>query len=87
MSRKDWIDADEGTPVVEAFTDKQLIKCCKLRNDRSIRKVGGRREDEEPKYCTQKQASWFILKYMEFAESSSTYAVAEIMNLHIIHNV
>jgi len=39
---KDWIDADEGTPVVEAFTDK-LIKCCKLRNDISIRKVGGRR--------------------------------------------
>jgi hypothetical protein len=36
---KDWIDADEGTPVVEAFTDEQLIKCCKPRNAISIRKV------------------------------------------------
>ena len=39
---KDWIVADEGTPVVEAFTNKQLIKCCKLRNYISIRKVSQR---------------------------------------------
>jgi len=42
-------------------------------------------EEEEPKYSTQKQASWFILKFMEFAES--IYAVAEIMSLHVILSV
>jgi hypothetical protein len=26
------MDADKGTPIVEAYTDEPLIKCCKLRN-------------------------------------------------------
>lgn len=50
----------------------------------SIRKY--EEEEEEPKYGTQNQASWFILKFMDFAESNSIYAMAEIMNLHIILN-
>jgi hypothetical protein len=36
---KDWIVADKGKPTVEAFTDEQLIKCCKFRNVTSIRKL------------------------------------------------
>jgi hypothetical protein len=62
---------------VEALTDEQQIKCCKFTYEKY-------EEEEEPKYCTQKQASWFILKFMEFSESNSIYVVAEIMNLHIL---
>jgi hypothetical protein len=87
---EDWIDADKHTPVVEEFTDEQLIQSVLTSEVPEVIEADEEEddeEDEEPKKTyTWKQASEFISKFVEFAESNSHYTVAEVINLHILLN-
>jgi hypothetical protein len=87
----DWIDTDKDTPVVGEFTDEQLIQNVLTPEMPEVIEADEEddddEEEEEPnKNYTWKQASEFISKFVEFAESSSHYTAAEVMNLHILLN-
>jgi DDE superfamily endonuclease./Tc5 transposase DNA-binding domain./CENP-B N-terminal DNA-binding domain. len=84
---EDWIDADKELPVAEEFTDEQLIQSASTPDMPEV--VDAVEEDDEEgpkKIYTWKQATEFISKFVEFAESNSHYTAAEVMNLHVLLN-
>jgi len=84
---EDWIDADKEMPVVEEFTDEQLIQSVSTSDMPEVIEANEEEYEEEPKKIyTWKQASEFISKFVEFAESNSHYTTAEVMNLHVLLN-
>ncbi|XP_073514846.1 large ribosomal subunit protein uL23m isoform X1 [Phyllobates terribilis] len=79
---EEWMVVDKDTPVVQYSEDG-------FPNVKILEMPGPTDEDqeavEEPKKkYTWNQASEFITKFVEFAESSSHYTPAEVMDLRIV---
>lgn len=79
---EEWMVVDKDAPVVQYSEDE--LASVKIIN---VQGPGDEEEEvvEEPKRkYTWNQASEFITKFVEFAESNSHYSPAEVMNLRII---
>ncbi|KAG8563859.1 hypothetical protein GDO81_016221 [Engystomops pustulosus] len=80
---EEWMVVDKDTPVVQysedEFPNAKILEVSGLSDEEDVL------EEPKKKY-TWNQASEFITKFIEFAETSSHYTPDELVNLRIILN-
>lgn len=82
----DWLDVDKDEPTVEEINDETIIQS--VLNPQTVQEVESDEEEEgsASNNVTWREATDVIHTFVKFVETNKHYNMAEVMNLHIIHN-